>query len=74
LNELLGNAGAREWAYGYASAETNDFAIFLLTPAQRDVVADILGADGPDAPYEVRNDPPSFGYAHWEDAFGAGTG
>jgi hypothetical protein len=72
VNDLLRDAGSRERAYGYASAETNDFSVFVLTPALRDAVAEILGADGPDAPYEVRNEPPSFGYPHWEDAFGVG--
>jgi hypothetical protein len=70
LNGLLRQAGSSERAYGYLSAETNDFSVFLLTPALRDAVAEILGADGPDAPYVVRNDPPSFGYPHWETAFG----
>jgi hypothetical protein len=73
LNLLLGEVDARERAYGYLSAETNDFSVFLLTPQQREVVADILGADGPDAPYEVRNEPPGFGYPHWEGAFGTGS-
>jgi hypothetical protein len=69
VNDLLRRAGSNEKAYGYLSAETNDFSVFVLTPALRDAVAEILGADGPDAPYQVRNEPPSFGYAHWEDAF-----
>ncbi len=72
VNELLRRTGTDERAYGHSSAETNDFSLFVLTPALRDAVAEILGPDGPDAPYELRNEPPSFGYAHWEDAFGVG--
>ena len=68
VNDLLVAARSPERAWGVNHPASNDFAVFLLTKPQRDELARILGEE--DAPFEVENYPPRFGYGG--EGFGAG--
>lgn len=71
VNDLLERARSDERAYGYADPASNDFSVFILTPALRDAVADILEGTADD-PFEVTDEAPGFGYPNWREGFGGG--
>ena len=66
VNDLLEGAGSDERAYGYADPASNDFSFFILTPALRDAVAEILPGTADD-PFVVTDEEPSFGYPGWNE-------